>query len=125
MEAADLATNAEPATLFNHRLCCRYDGTVRNSGGNVIQFLYGEDGMDGCAIESQKLAMHTLDEPKFRVRTHAPKLGSKYCAELASAWGTIVQMQHMLRLIQQFFLDCSACTALSCPAQPELHALEG
>ena len=29
----------------------RYDGTVRNAVGDVIQFLYGEDGMDGAAIE--------------------------------------------------------------------------
>lgn len=31
----------------------RYDGTVRNSAGDVVQFLYGEDGMDGVRIESQ------------------------------------------------------------------------
>ena len=30
-----------------------YDGTVRNSNGDVIQFLYGEDGMDGAAMERQ------------------------------------------------------------------------
>ncbi|KAK9808301.1 hypothetical protein WJX73_009827 [Symbiochloris irregularis] len=47
-------------------LTIKYDGTVRNSGDNVIQFLYGEDGMDGTAIESQKLAMHTMEESKFR-----------------------------------------------------------
>ncbi|RYY36280.1 hypothetical protein EON62_01855, partial [archaeon] len=29
----------------------RYDGTVRNSGNEIIQFLYGEDGMDGRWIE--------------------------------------------------------------------------
>jgi hypothetical protein len=28
---------------------------VRNAVGDVIQFLYGEDGMDGAAIESQKI----------------------------------------------------------------------
>eukprot|EP00873_Tetraselmis_striata_P038203 jgi/Tetstr1/458467/TSEL_004322.t2 len=33
----------------------KYDGTVRNSVGDVIQFLYGEDGMDGQGIESQTL----------------------------------------------------------------------
>ena len=33
----------------------KYDGTVRNSCGDVIQFLYGEDGMDGQGIEDQKL----------------------------------------------------------------------
>ena len=31
----------------------RYDGTVRNSAGDVVQFLYGEDGMDGVRIEGQ------------------------------------------------------------------------
>lgn len=33
--------------------CCRYDGTVRNSAGDVVQFLYGEDGMDAVRIEGQ------------------------------------------------------------------------
>eukprot|EP00736_Rhodelphis_marinus_P003472 Rmarinus@m.16123 len=32
----------------------QYDGTTRNSVGDVIQFCYGEDGMDGCWVESQK-----------------------------------------------------------------------
>ena len=31
-----------------------YDGTVRNSMGEVVQFLYGEDGMDGRWIEDAK-----------------------------------------------------------------------
>ncbi|KAJ7822860.1 RNA polymerase 2 [Mycena leptocephala] len=29
-----------------------YDGTARNSRGDIIQFIYGEDGMDGAFIES-------------------------------------------------------------------------
>ena len=33
----------------------KYDGTVRNSAGDVIQFLYGEDGMDATYVESQKI----------------------------------------------------------------------
>lgn len=32
-----------------------YDGTVRNGRGDVIQFAYGEDGLDGTAIEKQVL----------------------------------------------------------------------
>jgi len=31
----------------------QYDGTVRNSNGEILQFLYGEDGMDGRWIETQ------------------------------------------------------------------------
>jgi DNA-directed RNA polymerase beta' subunit len=33
----------------------RYDGTVRNSVGDVLQFVYGEDGMDGAAVENQRI----------------------------------------------------------------------
>jgi DNA-directed RNA polymerase II subunit RPB1 len=44
----------------------RYDGTVRNAAGGVIQFLYGEDGMDGTAVEGQKLDALRLKEPAFR-----------------------------------------------------------
>lgn len=32
-----------------------YDNTTRNSLGNVIQFIYGEDGMDASHIEKQSL----------------------------------------------------------------------
>ena len=31
------------------------DYTVRNANGNILQFLYGEDGFDGAKIEKQKL----------------------------------------------------------------------
>ena len=33
----------------------KFDGTVRNSSGNIIQFFYGEDGMSGELIEDQSL----------------------------------------------------------------------
>ena len=32
-----------------------YDLSVRNADGNIIQFIYGEDGFDYCKIESQFL----------------------------------------------------------------------
>ena len=32
-----------------------YDGTVRNSRGQIIEFLYGEDGMDSRWIEDQSI----------------------------------------------------------------------
>jgi len=31
-----------------------HDGTVRNSLGDLIQFVYGEDGMDGARSSSDK-----------------------------------------------------------------------
>ena len=33
----------------------KYDGTVRNSLGDVVQFAYGEDGLDGASVESQSI----------------------------------------------------------------------
>eukprot|EP00960_Hanusia_phi_P055002 762836-Hanusia_phi.AAC.7 len=32
-----------------------YDYTVKNANGSIIQFIYGEDGMDGTKIEVQKI----------------------------------------------------------------------
>ncbi|BAS92312.1 Os05g0151000 [Oryza sativa Japonica Group] len=43
----------------------KYDGTVRNSLGDVIQFLYGEDGMDAIWIESQKLDSLKMKKAEF------------------------------------------------------------
>ncbi|CAI5984210.1 unnamed protein product [Closterium sp. NIES-65] len=51
-------------------LMVKYDGTVRNSQGDVIQFLYGEDGMDAVWIESQKLDSMKMDKKKL-LRTYA------------------------------------------------------
>ncbi|KAJ2158302.1 DNA-directed RNA polymerase II core subunit rpo21 [Coemansia sp. RSA 552] len=52
-------------------IMCHYDGTIRNSQGQIIQFVYGEDGMDGCFIEKQKVLSlrpsHTAFERMFRV----------------------------------------------------------
>ena len=53
-------------TITAHRCTCRYDGTVRNAVGDVIQFLYGEDGMDGAAIEGQKLEHLRMTPAQFR-----------------------------------------------------------
>lgn len=44
----------------------KYDGTVRNSIGHVIQFIYGEDGMAGELIEDQKLETLLLDNAKLQ-----------------------------------------------------------
>ncbi|KAJ6577080.1 DNA-directed RNA polymerase II, subunit 1 [Mycena sp. CBHHK59/15] len=43
-----------------------YDGTVRNSLGDLIQFVYGEDGMDGAFIEKQNVDTFALNDDEFR-----------------------------------------------------------
>jgi DNA-directed RNA polymerase II subunit RPB1 len=42
-----------------------YDGTVRNSLGDLIQFIYGEDGMDGAFIEKQTIETFGLSDKEF------------------------------------------------------------
>jgi len=39
-----------------------YDMTVRNAAGVIIQYLYGEDGMDACKIDSQAIPHITMDK---------------------------------------------------------------
>ncbi|KAL1986468.1 hypothetical protein VTN96DRAFT_6388 [Rasamsonia emersonii] len=46
----------------------KYDGTVRNSLGDVIQFLYGEDGLDGAHIENQRVDVIRCSDAQFRDR---------------------------------------------------------
>ena len=49
----------------------KYDGTVRNSLGDILQFIYGEDGLDAMCIEPQGLeiitASHKQFEKKYRI----------------------------------------------------------
>ncbi|KAF1811346.1 beta and beta-prime subunits of DNA dependent RNA-polymerase [Eremomyces bilateralis CBS 781.70] len=56
----------------------RYDGTVRNSLGDIVQFIYGEDGLDGAHIERQAVDFIVCSdqafEKKFRVDVMDPKL---------------------------------------------------
>lgn len=40
----------------------KYDGTVRNGADQIIQFLYGEDGMDGSLVEQQSLRTLKMED---------------------------------------------------------------
>ncbi|KAG1152753.1 hypothetical protein G6F37_000401 [Rhizopus arrhizus] len=57
----------------------KYDGTVRNSLGDIIEFCYGEDGMDAATVESQKF--HSLrcsyEEFEKRYKVDVMKEGFK------------------------------------------------
>ena len=39
-----------------------YDYSVRSSSGSIVQFIYGNDGMDGTFVESQSLYVTKLNE---------------------------------------------------------------
>ncbi|KAL8870861.1 MAG: hypothetical protein Q9174_003190 [Haloplaca sp. 1 TL-2023] len=43
----------------------KYDGTVRNSLGDVVQFLYGEDGLDAVHIEAQEVDIVKCSQAQF------------------------------------------------------------
>lgn len=44
----------------------RYDGTVRNSVNHIVEFLYGEDGMDATYLEDQSLRTLRMSNDKLR-----------------------------------------------------------
>lgn len=46
----------------------RYDGTVRNAGGDILQFCYGEDGMDAAALERQNIELIRWSDSEMQKR---------------------------------------------------------
>lgn len=54
-----------------------YDGTVRNSNGQVIQLRYGEDGLDGASVELQQLPTlrpaNSAFEERFKFDTNSER----------------------------------------------------
>lgn len=44
----------------------KYDGTVRNSLGDIVQFVYGEDGLDGVFIEKQSCDFVNCSDVQFK-----------------------------------------------------------
>lgn len=46
-------------------VAAKYDGTVRNALGDIVQFCYGEDGMDGSKLEKQTLRSMSLSNDEF------------------------------------------------------------
>lgn len=78
-----------------------YDGTVRNAQNEIIQFTYGEDGMDPCTLEFQQLATTAdvgifkynpseLQEQFNRVQSTMPFIdNSKFIQILQKEWTQI------------------------------------
>ncbi|KAJ3017197.1 UNVERIFIED_CONTAM: DNA-directed RNA polymerase II subunit rpb1 [Siphonaria sp. JEL0065] len=72
----------------------KYDGTVRNSAGQVVQFCYGEDGMDGGKVEPQPFDLMNvpdkdfskkyrvdITDPKFKLTSLAPAIAAELTNE--------------------------------------------
>lgn len=46
-------------------IMAQYDGTIRNSVGQMVQLRYGEDGLDANFVESQTLPTLKLSNKAF------------------------------------------------------------
>lgn len=55
-----------------------YDGTVRNSLGDILQFVYGEDGLDPCKIEKQPIDTIPNNDASFNRRYKIDLMDSTY-----------------------------------------------
>lgn len=76
-----------------------YDGTVRNAQNEIIQYAYGEDGMDPCTLEFQSLVSqldmfkynpNELEEQYYRVQASMPFIdNTKFIQILQKEWSQI------------------------------------
>ncbi|RWS27708.1 DNA-directed RNA polymerase II largest subunit-like protein [Leptotrombidium deliense] len=55
-----------------------YDGTIRNSNGQVIQFRYGEDGLDGAHVEGQQIPTLKPNNKAFEQRFRFEGTNERY-----------------------------------------------
>ena len=55
----------------------QYDGTVRNALGDVVQFCYGDDGLDATFLEKQPLDYIKLNDAKFEEKYRIDLSSSK------------------------------------------------
>ena len=73
-----------------------YDGAVRNSLGDLIQFIYREDGMDGACIEKWTVKTFGLNVKEYRVVTDSEggtswPIGDELQTKLDEEYNQLVQ----------------------------------
>ena len=49
-----------------------HDGTVRDAGGLIVQFAYGDDGTSATKIENQPIGLGSMNETEIRTRFSVP-----------------------------------------------------
>jgi len=105
----------------------KYDGTVRNSAGDVIQFLYGEDGMDATYVESQKIDTLRHDKEKFKRTFHLdpdePNFGKGWMSEAqANDLANSVEKRALLEAEwEQLKLDRAELHKVMTTGDPSVH----
>ena len=103
----------------------KYDGTVRNSVGDIVQFVYGEDGLDGAHMEKQVFAdlVDTHDkrfvktfrvdlmDPNMSISSHLLDTASQIAGDpkiqeyLDQEWDAIKATREFLRENRAYELD--------------------
>ncbi|KAE9975891.1 hypothetical protein EG328_002936 [Venturia inaequalis] len=91
----------------------KYDGTVRNSLGDIIQFVYGEDGLDGQFIERQTIDVITCSNSAFKKRFHVDvttssgesHLGSEVLEQAADIEGDVAVQRYFDEEYEQLLKD--------------------
>lgn len=86
-----------------------YDSTVRTSNGFVLQFLYGEDGMDGTLVERQNVDLILMDNESICTKlSDIPQEQAQlqsdrdYLRKIKSTLDTTMQMPvHIRRLVDR------------------------
>ena len=63
-------------------LSVRYDGTVRNQVEHIIQFSYGEDGLDGTHVEFQTIPTIKPSQPVFEKKFEFDPKNERYACRL-------------------------------------------
>ncbi|PAV61603.1 hypothetical protein WR25_03126 isoform F [Diploscapter pachys] len=110
-----------------------YDGTVRNSIGQMIQLRYGEDGLDGMWVENQQMLTmkptNAVFESEFKLDLSDEKLLKKHYTEdvvrdlmgspealreVEAEWN---QLEEDRRLLRRIFPNGDAKIVLPCNLQ--------
>ncbi|OMO97199.1 RNA polymerase, alpha subunit [Corchorus olitorius] len=59
-------------------LTVHYDKTVRNASGCIVQFIYGDDGMDPACMEGKSGFALNFERLLLKVKAICPPVGQKY-----------------------------------------------
>ena len=80
-----------------------YDYSVRSSGGMVVQFVYGNDGMDGTYVESQPLLITKMSVEEIATAFHYdPK--TKWGSILRKGYATKVKSKKTQKAFEEHYM---------------------
>lgn len=58
-------------------LITHHDGTVRDAGGIIVQFAYGDDGTSATKIENQPIGLATMSDTDIRTKFSVPDVAAE------------------------------------------------